>query len=194
MQILSGSAHGLRLAVPRGTRVRPTSARVRTSLFSILAATVPDARVVDLFAGSGALGIEALSRGAAACTFIEDARPALAALRDNLRRAHLASRATVLAADAFAALPLLEAPQQPPLDIVFLDPPYPILRRDLPRVLALLEALAASPALSPHALLVVQHDARTTLPDRLGPLAATDRRRYGGTALTFLERPSPGPD
>jgi len=194
MQILSGSAHGLRLAVPRGTRVRPTSARVRTSLFSILAGTVPDARVADLFAGCGALGIEALSRGAVACTFIENARPALAALRDNLRRAHLTSQAAVLAADAFAAIPLLEAAEHPPLDIVFLDPPYPILLHDRPRVLALMEALAASPALAPHSLFVVQHDSRVVLPDLLGPLAATDRRGYGATTLTFLEHPQGSPN
>ena len=105
MRIIAGSARGLRLRVPRGLRVRPTSGRVRTSLFSILGERVEEARVADLFAGCGSLGIEALSRGAAFCSFVENARPAIAALRDNLARAHLADRAELLPHDAFTVGP-----------------------------------------------------------------------------------------
>jgi len=125
MQVIAGSARGVPLRVPPGLRVRPTSGRVRTSLFSILGDSVVGARVADLFAGSGALGIEALSRGAAYCCFVENARPALAALKDNLAKTRLAASAEILSCDAFAAVPQLEA--RGPFDLVLLDPPYRLL-------------------------------------------------------------------
>ncbi|MFP4057448.1 MAG: 16S rRNA (guanine(966)-N(2))-methyltransferase RsmD [Candidatus Brocadiia bacterium] len=186
MRIIAGSAGGLVLRTPRGRGVRPTSGRVRTSLFSILGPTVAGARAADLFAGCGALGIEALSRGAAWCCFVETGRGALAALAENLRRARLADRAEVLRCDAFRAAAHLVA--RGPLDLVFLDPPYALVRRDLGRLLALLEALAPGLAAEPPGLLVVQHPARAPLPDAAGPLAAADRRAWGGTAVTFFER------
>lgn len=183
MHVIAGSARGVPLRVPAGTCVRPTSGRVRTSLFSILGESVAGARVADLFAGSGALGIEALSRGAAHCTFVENARPALAALRANLAKTRLAERAEVLACDAFAALPQLEA--RGPFSIVFVDPPYRLVANTGPFA-ALLEGLASSPALAPNALIVVQHDTPTPLPQAIGRLAIADQRVYGSTTLTFL--------
>ena len=186
MRIIAGSARGLRLRVPRGARVRPTSGRVRTSLFSILGATVQDARVVDLFAGSGALGIEALSRGAAFCCFVETARPALCALEENLARARLAARAEVLAADVFTSLPALE--ERRPLDLAFVDPPYDLLRRSPGRLLALVEELAERAVLAPGGIVVVQHASTVALPAAVGPLRASDSRRYAATTMTFLER------
>lgn len=185
MRIIAGSARGLRLRVPRGSRVRPTSGRVRTSLFSILGDTVEGARVLDLFAGSGALGLEALSRGAAFCWFVEKARPALAALEDNLARAGLAERAEVLRCDVYGVVPMLDT--QAPVDLVFMGPPYAVLRQRRDRLLAFLDELAGSPALAPTVLVVLQHDTQTPVPDIVGPLRTTDTRTYGATTLTFLE-------
>ena len=192
MRIIGGSARGLRLRVPRGGRVRPTSGRVRTSLFSILGETVMGARVLDLFAGSGALGLEALSRGAAFCWFVEKAGPALKALEDNLARSGLGGRAAVLRCDAFAVVSQL-APQVS-VDIVFIDPPYAAFRERTARLVGLLDALAHSPALAAEALVVLQHDSRTPAPASAGPLEVTDTRSYGGTTLTFLERPGERPE
>ncbi len=185
IRVIAGSARGVPLRVPPGLRVRPTSGRVRTSLFSILGDAVVGARVADLFAGSGALGIEALSRGAAFCCFVENARPALAALRDNLAKTRLADRAEVLPCDAFASAPQLEA--RGSFGLVLLDPPYRLVRGGDDPFLALLGELATGSALAPGALVVVQHDTATPLPQAIGRLAVTDQRACGSTALTFFE-------
>jgi len=184
MNIIAGSARGLRLRVPKGTQVRPTSGRVRTSLFSILAPRIEGARVLDLFAGCGSLGLEALSRGAAFCCFVELARPALAALEENLARSRLGDRAEVLRHDALTATTVLES--LAPFDLVLIDAPYQPLRERPRRFLDFLEALASGPVLAPDAIVVVQHDARTALPAAIGRLRTTDRRSYGSTSLTFL--------
>jgi len=185
MRVIAGSARGVPLRVPKGTRVRPTSGRVRGSLFSVLGERVRLVRAADLFAGCGALGIEALSRGAEHCCFVEKARPALAALADNLARTRLAERAEVVRGDALGCAAALE--QRGPFGLVFADPPYRLLREGRGRFIALLEALAGGAALAPDAVVVVQHDSATPLPREVGRLAVADERSYGGTTLTFLE-------
>jgi 16S rRNA (guanine966-N2)-methyltransferase len=184
LRVIAGTAGGVPLRVPRGQRVRPTTGRVRTALFNILAPELPAARALDLFAGCGALGIEALSRGAAWACFVEKAPPALAALEANLAKTRLAQRAEILRADALAAPPLLA--ERGPLHLVLADPPYALLRRSPAPLLACLAELARSPALAHQAVVVVQHDWRTDLPERIGPLPRSDLRRYGTTALTFF--------
>lgn len=186
MRIIAGSARGLPLKVPRGQRVRPTSGRVRESLFSILGDEVAGARVLDLFAGSGALGLEALSRGAGYCWFVERARPALEALAENLARSGLADRARVVRGNALATPALLEP--QAEVSLALIDPPYDLLRRRMARFVTFLADLAASPGVLASALFIVQHDSRTPLPDEVAPLRAADVRAYGTTSLTFLER------
>jgi 16S rRNA (guanine966-N2)-methyltransferase len=134
MRVIAGSAKGMRLGpVPPG--VRPVSDRAREGLFSSLALEVPDARVLDLYAGTGAMGIEALSRGAEHAGFVDRAYEASAAVHDNLDRTRLADRATVQTKDvaAFVAGP---PPPDGPFDLVVLDPPYDIDTADLERVLA----------------------------------------------------------
>jgi 16S rRNA (guanine966-N2)-methyltransferase len=126
MRVIAGTAKGIRLArVPPGTR--PLSDRAREGLFSSLGAQVEGARCVDLFAGTGALGIEALSRGAASCLFVDRASAAVRAIGENLSRAGLEGRATVIRAGARGALDRAEGP----FDLAFLDPPYDHDREDL---------------------------------------------------------------
>lgn len=176
MRIVAGSLGGRVLHAPAGAATRPTSEKVRQAIFNIL----PDpegAQVLDVFAGSGALGIEALSRGAAHATFFEHAKPALAALRRNLDELGATAHATVVTGDA-VSLAARHAPPAP-YRLVFVDPPY---RSDL----AVRAVLALSPAnLSPDAVIVIEHDKRNPPPDELGSLLRTDQRRYGDTLVSF---------
>ncbi|HEV3475011.1 MAG TPA: RsmD family RNA methyltransferase [Actinomycetota bacterium] len=136
MRVIAGSARGTRLApVPRGTR--PLSDRAREGLFSSLADQIPGARVADLFAGTGATGIEALSRGAASALFVDSSAGAVRTIRANLDRTGLAAKADVVRADVARALERLEGP----FDLAFLDPPYAHPPGDLADVLARLTPL-----------------------------------------------------
>jgi 16S rRNA (guanine966-N2)-methyltransferase len=183
MRIVGGHLGGRVLRAPHGAATRPTSEKVREALFQILAHRVDldGARVLDLFAGSGALGIEALSRGAAHATFVDYGRAALAAIRANLADLGLGDRAEVIAGDAVAAAARPIAPGAP-YAIVFVDPPY---ASDLAvrAVSALpLESLAAG------AVIAIEHDRRGAPPEVLGNLLRTDQRRYGDTLLSLYER------
>ncbi len=172
MRVIAGRWGGRRLAAPRGAATRPTSDRVREALFSILGDRVHDARVLDLFAGSGALGLEALSRGAATATFVDSAPAAVTAVRANLEA--LGGEAEVRRSDAVRFL--RAAPGQTrQYDLVLLDPPYRLAER-LGRELS--EALPA--VLAPSALVISESDHRAPLPLDL-PLK--DERRYGDTLI-----------
>jgi len=172
VRVVAGRHGGRRLVAPAGDATRPTSDRVREALFSVLGASVQGARVLDLYAGSGALGIEALSRGAASAVFVDRAQPAIAAIRANLQA--LGIEADVRRMQARTALRTASARAEA-YDLVFLDPPY---RRtaDLGRELS--EALPA--VLAPGARVVGESDRRELLALEL-PL--TDERRYGDTVI-----------
>jgi 16S rRNA (guanine966-N2)-methyltransferase len=177
MRVIAGTARGIVLAAPRDRATRPIADRVKETLFAILGDRVVDARVLDLYAGSGAIGIEALSRGAARATFVELARHALEALRENLRRARVEDGAIVRAADV---LRFLASPPEDRYELAFVDPPY--AERD---ILAPLERLV--PHLGPGATVVVKHFWRSP-PPAIDGLASWRERRFGETGLTFLER------
>ena len=176
MRVIAGTAGGRSLVAPRGAATRPIADRVKETLFAILADRVLDAVVLDLYAGSGAIGIEALSRGASLCDFVEQDRRALAALRENLDRAGVEDRAGVRPMDVSRYLAL---PDLPRYDLVTLDPPYATRA-----ILAPLERVAAH--LAPGAVVVVKHHWRTAMPAVPG-LAPWRARRFGETALTFLQ-------
>jgi 16S rRNA (guanine(966)-N(2))-methyltransferase RsmD len=178
MRVIAGIARGQPLVVPRDRGTRPITDRVKETLFAILGARVPEARVLDLYAGSGAIGIEALSRGAASATFVEKARPAIVVLRTNLERTHLADLAAVQPIDVER---FLGAPGGGPWDLVFLDPPY-----EVRAIVAPLRAV--EPLLAPDAMVVVKHFWRTELPEVAG-LQLVRQRRFGETMLSFLEAP-----
>jgi 16S rRNA (guanine966-N2)-methyltransferase len=182
VRIVGGNLGGRVLRAPAGAATRPTSEKVREAVFNILGSVV-DVRVLDLFAGSGALGLEALSRGAAHATFVDSARTALAAIRGNLRALGLDDRATVIAGDAIAAA--RQAPAAP-WQLVFVDPPY---RSDL----AVRAVAALAPEhLAPGAVIVIEHDRHNAPPDALGSLLRTDQRRYGDTLVSFYVPPRGG--
>jgi 16S rRNA (guanine966-N2)-methyltransferase len=174
VRIVAGAYGGRRLAAPRGGRTRPTADRVREALFSMLG-PVADARVLDLFAGSGALGLEALSRGAAEATFVDSSPAAVRAVRGNLEA--LGAGAEVRRADARAFLRNARAAGRQ-YDLVFLDPPYQ-------RAGALAEALAGDLAavLAPRARVVAESDRRSPLEL---PLPLEVDRRYGDTVIRIF--------
>lgn len=172
MRVIAGAYGGRTLKAPPGAATRPTSDRVREALFSILGTRVHDARVLDLFAGSGALGLEALSRGADSVTFVDDAAAALKAIKANVQA--LSAEATVRRGDAVKFL-AAASDGGAQYDLVFLDPPYRLAER-LAQPLS--EALPA--VLAPGAVVVAESDRRAPLTLTL-PLI--DERRYGDTLI-----------
>lgn len=179
MRVIAGKARGIRLAAPRGMSTRPTADRVREALFSIIQSrfALEGARVLDICAGTGGLGIEALSREAASCCFIEHDRNAAALLKRNLVAAHCGERAEILEQDALKALRLLSV-RRARFDIVFFDPPYASgMYVTVPEMLCTLSLLAEG------GLFIAECATRNVLPDHLGALVKDDRRVYGDTAL-----------
>jgi 16S rRNA (guanine966-N2)-methyltransferase len=185
LRVIAGAARGRKLATPPGEQVRPTKDIVREAMFSALDArgAIADAAVLDLFAGSGALAIEALSRGAARAVLVEEHREALASIRLNLEVLSYADRARVVAGDVgrfVGARP----PADAPFDLVFVDPPYVMPGGD---VTAVLGALCAPGWLADDAIVTVERGVRqaVAVPDGL---TSGWNRTFGDTLLTFCFR------
>lgn len=174
MRIIAGVARGRRLSTLPGEATRPTQGKVREALFNILQAWVPGRAWLDLFAGSGAVGLEAASRGASRVVLVERARPALAVIAANQTSTGLPVE--VLPMEVEAALGTLAGSR---FDVVFLDPPYAL------DPLPLLQRLAEGTLLSPHGRLVLEHDVKREAPERLARWERLSSRRYAGTALTI---------
>lgn len=180
MRVIAGTAKGRRLASPpRDAPIRPVEDRVKESLFNILFSVI-DLRVLDCFAGTGALGIEAVSRGAAHATFIEQAPPAIALIYENLARCQVADRATVLRGAATRTLQRL-GQQQAQFDIIFLDPPY-----GQALVAPSLAIITEQHLLAPTGQILIEH-ARQDLFAIPPSLIRSDQRRFGQTLVTFLK-------
>ncbi|HSB72750.1 MAG TPA: 16S rRNA (guanine(966)-N(2))-methyltransferase RsmD [Candidatus Methylomirabilis sp.] len=179
MRISSGEHRGRRLKSPRGVRTRPTSEFLRQAIFNTIGGRIRGASVLDLFAGTGAVGLEALSRGAAAATFVERDRQAVASLRANLAALGLTGRARILPSDVLQTLGELQAAGEV-FDYVFLDPPYAD-----DQAARCIETLARGTLLSDNGALVAQAFHKTPLPERTGVLLQGWRRRYGESSLAF---------
>jgi 16S rRNA (guanine966-N2)-methyltransferase len=177
VRIVAGSRKGHRIAAPSGVVTRPTSDRVREAVFSIVG-SVEGASVLDLFAGSGAMGLEALSRGAASCVFVERDRAAARVIEANLEKLRLTG-AVVVTGDAAAAL-REERDRGRLYDLVLVDPPYDEWERHEPRLAELIPAV-----LGDSALVVVETSARVELEL---PLAPVTTRRYGSARITVYSR------
>jgi 16S rRNA (guanine966-N2)-methyltransferase len=183
MRITGGTFRSRPLRAPKGDRTRPTSDRVREALFSILSAnrgSFAKARVLDLYAGTGSLALEALSRGATHATLVENGPEALAALRANIKSLEVEAETMVLASPLERAARLLRGP----FDLVFADPPYALVRSgEFARAVA---PVLASGILAPSATVVVEHDSKDP-PPALASLKCVESRRYGDTTLSFYE-------
>lgn len=174
MRIIAGTHRGRKLQAPKGMATRPTTDRVREALFSILG-PLHGARAVDLYAGSGALGFEALSRGAEHVSFIESGKAACQVLRDNAEHLQFTARCTIVHREVQRAGALLSR-----LDLVLSDPPWPIALEASEVVAKVLQS-----ALAPGARVVLGHPFRLNLPDALPGLIKRDTRHWGDSAMSF---------
>jgi len=181
MRVISGSARGRKLKKVKGDSTRPIMDRVKENLFNILGGFVPGSRWLDLFGGTGQVGIEALSRGAAGCVFVDSARPAVRAMRDNLRHTGLAERAELIQGDAFA---YLRRRILPTFDVIYVAPPQyqGIWREALDEV-----DVRPSRLLTPDGIVIVQIDPKEYEAIPLKNLSLYDTRTYGNTRLDFYE-------
>jgi 16S rRNA (guanine966-N2)-methyltransferase len=178
VRVIAGKAKGRTLVAPRGGATRPATDRIRETLFAILEPEIPDARVLDLFAGAGTLGIEALSRGAVHATFVERSRAAVAALRKNLAATHFVDRGSIVEANV---LSFLNEPPVEPFDIAFCDPPF----ADVELANATLAHPGLAVALPPRALVVARFHRKH--PPTPPPTASVVRvKEIGEETLLFL--------
>lgn len=178
MRIIAGRLRGRRLAAVRG-RVRPTADRVREAIFNVLGNQVAEARVLDLFAGTGALGIEAISRGAREAVFVEQHHTALRVLRKNLGDCGLSAMSQVFPLGVSRALKRL-ATQGQKFDLVFLDPPY-----GQGLAAKTIRLLAPGQLLSPAAQVIVEHSRQEQVPATCQSLTQVEQRHYGDTVISF---------
>jgi len=175
MRITGGTGKGRNLKVPAGSKVRPTSDKVKQALFNILGEKVNHAVFLDLFAGAGGIGIEALSRGADRVVFVDDARESLHVIKGNLEEIGFDKKAQIVGAKAEKYLN--KASEQ--FDIVFLDPPYTLEQAPM------LKVIAASGVLNPDTIVVAEHFKKQPSPARAGELALYREALYGDTVLAF---------
>lgn len=178
MRIIAGEARGRPIIAPKGQDTRPTQDHVRESLFNILMRDIPGARVLDLFAGSGALALEALSRGAESAVMVDHAHEAVACIRRNIATVHAEARSTVLCCEWGDALRRLAA-QPCTFTLVFLDPPYRMADTG-----AQCAAMADLGLLAAGALVVVEHS-KDSAPAPDARFVLRSERRYGDTAIHF---------
>jgi 16S rRNA (guanine(966)-N(2))-methyltransferase RsmD len=185
MRIVAGKYKGRLLRTLRGQDVRPTSDRLRETLFNVLAPRITGTRFLDLCAGSGAVGIEALSRGSTHVTLVERSRSACSVIRENLESLGIGSEADVLCREAVAALRRL-ANHDSQFDIIFFDPPYASGMYD-----TVLNLVATERLLGEHGLVVVEHRVKTPPPPEVSGIEVYRQIKQGESGLTFMRRQMP---
>ncbi len=182
MRVIAGTARSLPLKTVPGNKTRPTTDRIKETLFNMIAPYIPDCRFLDLFAGSGGIGIEALSRGASFAVFVEQDRAALQIIRQNLHFTHLEERAKVMQAEVVRCVSAMKAEHA--FDVIFMDPPY---NHDLEH--KVLEALAESDLVDAHTLIIIEASEHTDFSylENLGFEIQKDKR-YGSNRHVFVSK------
>jgi 16S rRNA (guanine(966)-N(2))-methyltransferase RsmD len=181
MRIIAGAFRGRRLHAPKSARIRPTIDRVREAVFSMIAEHVPDARVLDLFAGTGAIGLEALSRGARSCCFVDNGAEALRLIRENVLLCDAAQRSRIMQGTVSSAIHRLESENEV-FDILFLDPPYG--QGYVEKTIQIIGPVACEGA-----LVIAEQHVKDSQPPILDQAWNKDReRRYGDTLISIYSR------
>jgi len=181
LRVIAGTCKGRKLHPVGSLSIRPTADHVRESLFNILVGEMENARVLDLFAGTGGLGIEALSRGARSCLFVDRSRQAIGLIRRNISLCGLADHATVLQKDITRGLDFLKS-EKTRFDVVFADPPY-----ERGHALSTLRSLDTIQCMNAGGIVVLEHGAGEVVPEGLTHFKRSDRRRYGKTLVSFYD-------
>ncbi|MES0349454.1 MAG: 16S rRNA (guanine(966)-N(2))-methyltransferase RsmD [Desulfobacteria bacterium] len=179
MRVTGGILRGKKLGPLRGLEIRPTTDYLRESIFNILAGGVGDAVVLDLFAGTGSLGIEALSRGAATAVFVDKAPQAIKTLTRNICSCSLEAQSTILKRDVLRGLSFLKSIGLA-FDLVFIDPPY-----DKGFVERTMQRLDRAQSTSDEASIIIEHSERETLPEQVASFILSDQRHHGKTLVSF---------
>ena len=181
MRVISGKVRGLKLDTPKNDDVRPTTDRVKESLFNIINPYVIDSNVLDLFAGTGSLGIECLSRGALSATFVDVSKDSINIVKSNVKKARVENESTILNLDFKTAIDRLNV-QNKKFDIIFMDPPY---YKNM--FIDALSNIDKSDLLSEDGIIVVEHDTKDKFIDKIGRLEKSKEKKYGNTTLTFYK-------
>ncbi len=181
LRIIGGELRGKKLKSIKGDFTRPTADRVRESIFNILALRIPRATVLDLFAGTGALGIEALSRGASLAAFVDCSRHALTVIKNNINACRLDSKTEVFKRDILKGLTGIHSAHHNGFNLALMDPPY---NRDLIR--PALYALEGSGLLQKNACITIEHSRLEVIPENITAFEISDQRKYGQTMISFL--------
>lgn len=186
MKVFGGLYKGRPLVAPKGSSTRPSSGLVRQALFNICQGEIEGARVLDLFAGSGAIGIEALSRGASFVSFVEKETAAKKSLEENLKKLDCESSATLYFGDVFSLLPVIEKKEEP-FDLIFADPPY--LKEWKGKLLSqhILDSISSTKLLKGGGVLYIEEGKEISFP--LTSLQASPPRKYGNTYLYSFRAP-----
>ena len=187
LYIASGSRKGRRIFAPSGRDVRPSPSRVRMAIFNMLRQEVKGARLLDLFAGTGSIGLEGLSRGAAFCLFVEKAALSLTAIERNIETLGLGEQTLLYRSDAFRCV-LGVSRMYEPFDLVILDPPHAFWKTRKRDLLRLIEELRESGAAKPDAVWVIGHPRSAPHQEDLAFLGALDHRGYGEAHVTIVNR------
>ena len=181
MRVISGKVRGLKLDTPKNDDVRPTTDRVKESLFNIINPYVIDSNVLDLFAGTGSLGIECLSRGALSSTFVDVSKDSINIVKSNVKKARVENESTILNLDFKTAIDRLKV-QNKKFDIIFMDPPY---YKNM--FIDAISNIDNSDLLSEDGIIVVEHDTKDKFVDKIGRLEKSKEKKYGNTTLTFYK-------
>ena len=181
MRVISGKSRGLKLNAPKNNDVRPTTDRVKESLFNMINPYIIDSNILDLFAGTGSLGIESLSRGANKCIFVDNSKESINIVKSNIKKARVEDESIVLNLDFKSAINSLCLKKEK-FDVIFMDPPY---YKNM-----FMDALCSidnNKLLKEDGIIVVEHDTKDKFPDNIGRLYKNRDKKYGNTTLTFYK-------
>ncbi|MCT4565049.1 MAG: 16S rRNA (guanine(966)-N(2))-methyltransferase RsmD [Maledivibacter sp.] len=182
LRVISGEARGIRLKAQKGMDTRPTSDKVKESVFNILAPYIEDSKVLDLFSGTGNLGIESISRGASKAYLIEKNRKCFDVIKDNVMKTKFDDKIEILIKDASSALKIFGKIGEK-FDIIFMDPPY--LKGF---IIPCLEEINNLHLLSIDGLIVIEHDIKDIIPENIGYLVKFKEKKYGATMISFYHK------
>lgn len=181
MRVISGKARGLKLNAPKNDDVRPTTDRVKESLFNMINSYMMESEILDLFAGTGSLGIECLSRGADRCVFVDSSKESIGIIKANIKKARVEAESTVLNSDFKSAIKSLSLKNQS-FDVIFMDPPY--YKNMFSEALSGVDQYNL---LKEEGIIIVEHDTKDEFPDSIGRLYKSKDKKYGNTTITFYK-------